>query len=347
MNDTEKKLAELEIHRYGSNELLKFEKQMEKYFTREYKRWHGSRKLPEDYGVSTFTGDIAKKETHIESIEHYNKAFNIYQAFLDKEYMAYTMAYYGVTEVSEHIDEDITLLQAQTDKFDLIIERAEIKDGQDILELGCGFGGFSKYLLDQFPNIKITGINPSPVQTDHLKQVMLNNDRFSLVQKYFDEITDRDLPDNSFDRVISIGVLEAVTNLDKLFALISRVLKTGGKTFHHFIVSVDTIPQFLNAESTLMADYFPGGHIWPYQEPLRHDKHLHPSRDWFVNGLNYWKTLDEWHKRFWLNIENLYPHVISSDEVNDWNKYFVLCKTMFSPDDGKSYGIGHYLYTKI
>ena len=346
MNDTVKQLTEQGIHSYGSNELLKFEKQMEKYFAREYKQWRGNRNFPEDYGVSTFTGDIAQKETHVESIEHYNKAFNIYQAFLDKEYMAYTMAYYGVTETSEHIDEDITLLQAQTDKFDLIIERAEIKDGHNILELGCGFGGFSKYLLDQFPNIKITGINPSAVQTNHLKQVMLNNDRFSLVQKYFDEITDMDLPDNSFDRVISIGVLEAVTNLDKLFSLISRVLKTGGKTFHHFIVSADTIPQFLNAESTLMADYFPGGHIWPYQEPLRHDKHLHPSSHWFVNGLNYWKTLDEWHKRFWLNIEDLYPHIITSDEVNDWNKYFVLCKTMFSPDDGKSYGNGHYLYEK-
>ena len=346
MNEAEKQLTELGIHRYGSNEILKFEKQMEKYFGREYKRWHGNRKAPEDYGVSTFAGDIAKKETHIKSIEHYNKSFNIYQAFLDRKYMAYTMAYYGVTEASDYIDEEITLRQAQTDKFDLIIERADIKDGQHILELGCGFGGFSKYLLDRFPGIKITGINPSPVQTEHLKQVMLNDSRFSLVRKYFDEITDADLPDNRFDRVVSIGVLEAVTNLDKLFSLISRVLKTGGKTFHHFIVSADTIPQFLNAESTLMAHYFPGGHIWPYHEPLRHDKHLRPSNDWFVNGLNYWKTLDEWHKRFWSNIQDIYPRVLSSDEVNDWNKYFVLCKTMFSPDDGRSYGIGHYLYEK-
>jgi len=346
MNKAEKQLTELGIYQYGSNELLKFEKQMEKYFAREYKRWHGNRKIPEDYGVSTFTGDIAKKETHTESIEHYNKSFNIYQAFLDKEYMAYTMAYYGVTEASSHIDEDISLLEAQTNKFDLIIERADIKDGQYILEMGCGFGGFSKYLLDRFPNIKITGINPSPVQTDHLKQVILDKDRFSLVQKYFDDITEMDLADSSFDRVVSIGVLEAVTNLDKLFLLISRVLKTGGKTFHHFIVSTDTIPQFLNAEDTLMADYFPGGHIWPYQEPLRHDKYLQPSNDWFVNGLNYWKTLDEWHKRFWSNIEDLYPRVLSSEEVNDWNKYFVLCKTMFSPDNGRSYGNGHYLYEK-
>ncbi|HHJ35974.1 MAG TPA: methyltransferase, partial [Gammaproteobacteria bacterium] len=274
MTNILEQLAEHDIHPYGSDALLRFEKQMEKYFSREYERWRGNRELPEKYDISSFEGDIAKRDSHVESIEHYNKAFKIYQTFLDEEYMVYTMAHYGITESSLVIDETLTLAQAQKNKFDLIIERADIKNGQSILELGCGFGGFSRYLLERFPDIRITGINPSPVQTDHLKEILLNDDRFSLVQKYFDELTQEDLPDASFDRVLSIGVLEAVTNLDKLFQLISRVLKPGGKTFHHFIVSTDTIPQFLNAESTLMADYFPGGHIWPYEEPRRHNTHL-------------------------------------------------------------------------
>lgn len=347
-----KQLADQKIYSYGSDELLKFERQMATYFGREFKRWRGNKDLPEAYGISSFEGDIAKKETHSESIDHYNKTFNIYQAFLDKEYMAYTMAYYGATDSEPEVDDNTTLDSAQIRKFDLIIERAQIEDGQLILELGCGFGGFSKYILEKFPNIKITGINPSAVQTAHLREVLLkegkqgDNGRFTLVQKFFDDITEDDIAYESFDRVVSIGVLEAVTNLDKLFKLISLALKPGGKTFHHYIVSTDTIPQFLSAEDTLMADYFPGGHIWPYDEPKRHTTHLKFVDSWFVNGMNYWKTLDEWHKRFWESVDQLYPEHLTTEEVHDWNKYFVLCKSMFCPDDGKSYGNGHYLYEK-
>ena len=347
-----KQFADHKIYRYGSSELLKFESDMTKYFEREYKLWKGNRALPEEFGISSFEGDIAQKETHDESIEHYNKTLSIYQAFLDKEYMAYTMAYYGATDINPNIDDSTSLDDAQINKFELIIERAQIEDGQSILELGCGFGGFAKYILNKFPNITITGINPSATQSAHLQEILIDDTnqtgygRFKLIQKFFDDITASDIADQEFDRVISIGVLEAVTNLDKLFQLISRVLKPGGKTFHHYIVSKDTIPQFLSAEDTLMAEYFPGGHIWPYEEPKRHDKHLHFVESWFVNGMNYWKTLDEWHERFWNAIEQTYPEHLTLEEVEDWNKYFILCKSMFRPDDGHSYGNGHYLYEK-
>lgn len=351
-NNIFEQLASHDIHRYGSVELLAFEKQMERYFEREYKRWQDNNEPPESYGVSSFEGDIAAQETHNDSINHYNKQLKIYQAFLDKKHMVYTMAYFGATEYLPVINNELTLDQAQIDKYNLIIQRADIRDGQTILELGCGFGGFTSYLLEQFPNIHITGINPSPVQSDYLREVLpvknkaFDQNRFSLIQKFFDELSPRDVAADSFDRVISIGVLEAVTNLDKLFELISRILKPGGKTFHHFIVSRDTIPQFLTAENTRMADYFPGGHIWPYSEAMRHNKYLRPLNSWFVNGLNYWKTLDEWHKRFWNSIDELYPEYLSIDEVKDWNRYFSLCKTMFSPNKGRSYGNGHYLFEK-
>jgi cyclopropane-fatty-acyl-phospholipid synthase len=345
-------LAKHSIHRYGSIESLQFEKHMERYFAREYDRWHGNTELPEKYGVSSFEGNIVNQGTHKESIEHYDKEFKIYQSFLDKKYMVYTMAYYGATEYLPQVNNELTLDQAQIDKYNLIIQRAGIKNGDKILELGCGFGGFTTYLQEKFPNVHITAINPSRVQTEYLNENLAQRnaafdiDRFELIPKFFDDITQHDIADNSFDIVISIGVLEAVSNLDKLFEFIARILKPGGKTFHHFIVSRDTIPQFLKAEDTLMADYFPGGHIWPYAEPMRHDKHLKPVSSWFVNGLNYWKTLDEWHKRFWNSIDELYPEYLTLEEVEDWNKYFTLCKTMFIPNQGRSYGNGHYLFEK-
>lgn len=346
-NNIIKQLSDHEIYCYGSAELLKFERQMQRYFEREYTYWLGNKKLPENYGTSSFEGDIEKKETHAECIDPYNKEFNIYKTFLDNDYMAYTMAYYGAISDSTEITNNISLEQAQHEKYKLIIGRADIKDGHNILDIGCGFGGFAKYLLQTFKNVTVTGINPSMVQTKYIGDSLQNyNSRFNLIQKHIGDVSKYDIPHNSFDRVISIGVLEHFSNLDLFFKYLEKILKPGGKTFHHFIVSADTIPQFLNAESTIMSDYFPGGHIWPYEEARRHNQHLKLVDSWFVNGLNYWKTLDEWHKRFWENINQLYPEYLSLDEVKEWNKYFSLSKTMFIPNNGTSYGNGQYLYEK-
>jgi len=351
MNDTIEQLAKQGIHSYGSKALLKFEKQMEKYFTREYERWRGNENSVESYGVSSFKGEIAKRETRDISVDHYNEEYQVYLAFLDIHHMAYTMAFYGATEQSPKLD-DISLEQAQINKYKLLIERADIKDGQTILDLGCGFGGLSKYLLETFSNVRVVGINPSVIQTDHIKNVLIKNDesfdeaRFRLLVNYFDDIEADTIENNHFDRVISVGLLEHVSNIDLLQKKISRILKPGGKCLHHCIVSYDTIPNYLNSENSQMGHYYPGAHIWPFSEPKRHTTHLKYSNSWFVNGLNYWKTLDEWHYRFWQAIEQIYPKYLTRQEVEDWNKYFSLCKTMFSPNQGKSYGNGQYLYIK-
>jgi len=111
-DDSIQLLTNHNIHCYGSAELLKFEEQMVRYFEREYERWRGNNNLPESYDVSSFKGDIVKKEACFQSIDHYNKDLKIYQAFLDKEYMAYSMAYYGTSGTPAEITNHISLEQA-------------------------------------------------------------------------------------------------------------------------------------------------------------------------------------------------------------------------------------------
>jgi cyclopropane-fatty-acyl-phospholipid synthase len=342
-------LSRHDIHCYGSDELLKFEANMTRYFEREYQRWRGNANQPESYGISSFSGGMVDERSYNNSLDPYNKDLNIYRAFLDKEYMAYSMAYYFAdNEMPQSSQKEITLEQAQTEKFRLIAQRADIKDGHNILDLGCGFGGFVKYLQKNFSDITVTGINPSTTQSRYiLNEAEIDHSHFRLIDRHLGNITNDALASNSFDRIISIGVSEHFNNLDLLFQQLKSLLKPGGKTFHHFIVSRDTIPQLLTAKNTLINEYFPGGHIWPYAEAQRHDRHLELVNSWFVNGRNYWKTLDEWHKRFWESIDVLYPAYISIEEVDRWNKYFGLSKAMFYPDEGNSYGNGHYLYQKL
>lgn len=349
--DIIKQLAERDIHSYGSEELLKFETHMARYFEREYERWRDNKQTPESYGLSSFDGDISKKATRDVSVSHYDEEYKVYKAFLDKKYMAYTMGYYGATKESP-IAKKISLEEAQESKYRLLIERADISDGQTILDLGCGYGGLSKYLLKTFSGLNIVAINPSNVQTRHIKKELIDkwsnfdDSSFRLIQAFFDDVAEDELMDGYFDRVISVGLLEHVTNIDLLQKRVSRILKKGGKCIHHCIVSSDTLPQYLNSEDSHMGHYYPGAHIWPFSEPGRHDTHLKFINSWFVNGVNYWKTLDEWHKKFWGEIENLYPEYLSIDDVDNWNKYFSLCKSMFCPNRGNSYGNGQFLYEK-
>jgi cyclopropane-fatty-acyl-phospholipid synthase len=351
MSDTINKLSKHEIYSYGSAKLLKFENQMERYFKREYERWYGNDELPEKYGVSSFEGDIADKATLNVSVSHYDEEYQVYLAFLDTISMAYTTAFYGATNESPELDK-ISLEQAQLNKYKLVVERANIIDGQTVLDLGCGFGGLSKYLLNSFPDLNVVAINPSIVQVRHINNVLIDKDpgfdesRFKIIRKYFNAGEASIIGEEHFDRVISLGMLEHVTNIDLLLKTIKRILKHGGKCLFHCIVSSDTIPNFLKAENSLMASYYPGAHIWPYKEPQRHNIHLKFIDSWFVNGMNYWKTLDVWHQRFWQAIEQLHPEYLSIDEVDKWNKYFFLCKTMYSPNNGRSYGNGQYLFEK-
>ncbi len=344
-----------DIHHYGSAQLEKFEQQMARYFSREYRRWQGNKTVPEEYGVSSFEGGIAAVPTKKVSIEAcYDDEYAIYRAFMDRDHMAYTTGYYAAT-AEEVRASTLSLEQAQAQKYELIIERAEIEDGQNILDCGCGFGGLSRYLLQKFPNVTITGINPSVVQTDHIKRLIryhdpyFDSERFRLIDKFIDDIDvgGDELPAAQFDRVVSVGLLEHVTNIDLLFQHFSVLLKPGGQCLNHCIVSVDTIPQLLAAEDTRIGDYFPGGHAWPFDEMPRHNTHLKFCQRWFINGLNYWRTLDEWHRRFWDSIDQLYPrHVHNPEELQFWNHYFSLCKAMFLPNEGQSYGNGHFLYQR-
>ncbi len=68
--------------------------------------------------------------------------------------------------------------------------------------------------------------------------------------------------------------------------------------------------------------------------------------NWFINGLNYWRTLDEWHRRYWNNIPSLYKSVFDTRAIAHWNEYFSLCKAVFAPMEGTVYGNSHYLFRK-
>ena len=326
-----------------SNECSQQEQSLSRYFEKEYKHYLKDPVSLQSIGISSELGPIME-ETDDLMQQHYDENIDLFNGFLDTSYHAYTMAYYG-----ENGDSDITLEQAQYDKFQLFVERAQIKGDENILNIGCGFGSLETFLLKEYPNIKITGITPSQTQIRYLQEKIQENghplsNNFSLIEGDINHLTIDAIGRNRYDLVISVGVCEHVLNMSAFMELIANLLKPDGKTFHHFITSKTAIPQLLKPNETRIGNYFPGGRVWPHDEFSRHTKLFDLEGSWFVNGNNYWRTLDEWHHRYWKTIPELFGTTFDIAAIKHWNDYFSLCKSMFKPLDGSFYGNSQYLF---
>jgi cyclopropane-fatty-acyl-phospholipid synthase len=342
------KLTHAGIFGPDSRELAIYEDRLNRYFGREFKRHIEKPSTLAEFGLSTDEGEIMEETDELMQ-RHYDERPEFFASFLDNQYRAYSMAYYGATP--EIIcSSNATLEEAQHAKFSLIAERAQIAGNERIFNIGCGFGSLETYLLDQYPEIEIVSITPSKVQIDYLRARMLDptdplgSERFTLLEGAFDHTKQEALGKNSYDLVISVAVFEQVINMRAMLQRIAGLLVPGGRTFHHFITSRQIIPQLLEPGRTRIGLYFPGGRVWPHNELARHTEDFDLIATWFINGLNYWRTLDVWHRRFWDRIPELFGPVFDLDRLAHWNNYFSLCKAVFAPLNGTFYGNSHYLF---
>ena len=333
------------IHEYGSAELKKFEQQLTKYFAREYALNNGN-----DQAVELGHGPIALAADDLAD-HHYDEGLEFFKAFLDRETMSYTMAFFD-DDPDKISTSDKSLDQAQTDKLRLIAQRMQLTGNEKLLNIGCGFGYFESFLLNEYPDLRITSTTHSRDQYDFLHQRqksaddILSSDRFTLLYTKIDDNTASIVGTEKFDAACSMGLMEQINNVELFFNLVSTLLVKNGRMFHHLIVSRDLIPQFLDPQKTLIGDYFPGGKVLPYYALRRDFEHFTFQDSWFLNGMNYWMTLDKWHRNFWHNLDRIYPALMNSKRVEYWNNYFVLCKAMFYPENGAAYGNGQYLFVR-
>ena len=343
-------LAQESIFGPGSKELELFERNLIRYFGREFQRYKESPVTLESQGISTDTGPMMEDTINLME-KHYDAPFKLFKSFLDEKYLAYSMAYYGDTP-TDILGSCSTLEEAQSNKFRLITERAQINGDENLLNIGCGFGSLETYLLNKFQDIQITGITPSKTQANYIKTRLrdagdpIASGRFTLIEGAFDQMSAEYIGIGQFDKVLSIAVFEQVRNMKDIQLLISRLLKPNGLAFHHFITSQYLVPQLIEPDKTIIGEYFPGGRVWPHNEFSKHTKDLKLEGHWFINGLNYWRTISEWHKRYWNKLDTLYNSTFDLTAIAHWNRYFSLCKTLFAPLEGHFYGNSHYLFRK-
>lgn len=247
-----------------------------------------------------------------------------------------------------------TLAEAEAAALAESCNHASLADGQDILELGCGWGSLTLWMAKHYPNSRITAVSNSHSQRDHIKKhARIHN--LKNIQIITCDMNEFDTRPEHFDRVVSVEMFEHMRNWKSLYEKIAKWLKPGGMFFKHIFVHRTTPYLFEdNGPGDWMSRYFFSGGMMPCDDlPLCVKSDLNFEQRWRWNGAHYAKTTRAWLDNMNENrqeIQQLFTEVYGENEVQRWwvrwRLFFMACEELFAYDDGQQWWISHYLFSK-
>lgn len=286
-------------------------------------------------------------ETTKANEQHYEVPADFYGYVLGPR-RKYSCAFYDLQ------DHQMSLAQAEERMLALTCQRAGVQDGEQILELGCGWGSLTLYIAEHFPNVKITGVSNSHSQRQYIlaqaKQRQLNN-----VEIITKDINNLDLSDRErFDRAVSVEMFEHVRNYEFLLGRLSGWLKPKARLFVHiFTHHRYAYPFEIRDSSDWMAKYFFSGGLMPSDDLLLYfQQHFSIVDHWKVDGRHYERTSNDWLKgmdanqaAIWPVLEATYP---GEARVwwNRWRVFFMACAELWGYGGGEEWLVSHYLFEK-
>tara|TARA_A100001388_G_scaffold267930_1_gene242552 strand:+ start:1801 stop:2853 length:1053 start_codon:yes stop_codon:yes gene_type:complete len=244
-----------------------------------------------------------------------------------------------------------SLDDAEKSMLDLYIERAEIKNGQEILDLGCGWGSFSLYVAKKFPNSNITSISNSSDQISYIKNEAQKRGLLNIEAIRMD-VNNLKL-DNQFDRIISIEMFEHLRNYKLILNSLNELLKPDGRLFIH-IFCHKKLTYFYELKNNLdwMTKYFFQGGIMPSMDIFKYfEDELIIINQWNINGNNYSKTCKAWLDNHYKNkrkILDIFKKHYDKPKIwyNRWRIFFLSCQAFFALNKGNEYFVSQFLLRK-
>jgi len=246
---------------------------------------------------------------------HYDIGNDFYKIWLDRS-MTYSCAYFKNPED--------TLETAQQNKVDHILKKLNLSPGQQLLDIGCGWGNLLFTAVKNY-QVRATGITLSQEQYDYVMQTAKEKGLSESVTVYLMDY--RDLKDMAFDRITSVGMFEHVgkENLQAYFQQVHYLLKDDGAALIHGISR-----QQGGATNAWINKYiFPGGYI-PGVAELVHHMTVENLQLVDLESLrrHYQKTLEMWHANFINNLDEIRK---TKDErfIRMWDLYLQACAASF------------------
>ena len=274
--------------------------------------------------IKNFFKSIFASNTKSKSLQHISKHYdlgnNFFSKWLDKT-LTYSSAVYE--------NENDSLEIAQKNKYQKLIDLLNVKDGNKVLEIGCGWGGFSEYLAKNY-NVSIDCITISKKQFEFTKKRIsdagLNNKVNVLFLDY------RDLQDK-YDKIVSIEMIEAVGEnyLGKYFETIKKSLnKDGSAALQGITIRDDLFDRYKRSEDFIQKYIFPGGFLPSVNlmKTLIKKNKLNLIK---VNSYpdDYARTLASWRINFFKAWNNITPLGFDETFKRMWEFYLSYCEAGF------------------
>jgi cyclopropane-fatty-acyl-phospholipid synthase len=240
---------------------------------------------------------------------------------------------------------------AESAMLTLTCERAGIRDGMTVLDLGCGWGSLSLWIAEHFPACRVVAVSNSKLQREHILARCAQRDLDNVEVQTAD--MNRFEADRRFDRVVSIEMFEHMRNYELLMGRVARWLKPGGKLLVHIFCHREYAYPFASEkQGDWMGRHFFSGGIMPSDDLLLHfQRDLTLERKWRVNGTHYQKTCEAWlqntdaRREKVLSIFAAEPSEESAElRVQRWRIFFLACSELFGFRGGNEWFVSHYLF---
>jgi cyclopropane-fatty-acyl-phospholipid synthase len=284
--------------------------------------------------------------------QHYEVSPRVFELMLGPR-LKYSSAWWpqGVTD----------LAGAEERMLELTCRRAGLQDGQDVLELGCGWGSLTLWMAEQYPDSRILAVSNAASQRDHIMAAAaargLSNVRVITAEVGslgVGEATDLVGPEQ-FDRVISVEMFEHVRNHRELGRRIATWLRPEGELFVHVFAHRSRTYLFeVGGAGDWMARHFFTGGLMPSEDLIPHaiDALVH-RQTWRIDGRHYARTLRAWLDRLDANRDAITAELsmgttaeVGRARLHRWRVFLLACEELFAARRGTEWGVVHHRFVR-
>jgi cyclopropane-fatty-acyl-phospholipid synthase len=269
--------------------------------------------LPKIFSKST---SKLKQKNDVSS--HYDIGNDFYSLWLD-DTLSYSCAYFK--------NENDTLYDAQMNKIHHTLKKLNLKEGESLLDIGCGWGTLLIEAAKKY-KVKGLGITLSDEQYKKFSERIVEENLQDYLEVRLMDYRDLEKSGLTFDKVVSVGMLEHVgrTNYDLYFKNINAVLKKGGIFVLHYISGMKET----EGDAWIKKYIFPGGMIPSLREIINISvENNYCTVDVESLRLHYTKTLLEWYKNFEDNIDEISTK-FDEKFIRMWRMYLCSCAAAFN-----------------
>ncbi len=247
-------------------------------------------------------------------------------------------------------EEADSLAAAEDAALRVTCQHAELEDGMSVLDLGCGWGSLSLWILEHYPRCQVTAVSNSRSQRLFIESEAERLGAAGRLHAITADMNRFQTPAR-FDRVLSIEMFEHMRNYERLFHSIAGWLRPGGKLFAHVFCHRQVPYEFeARGPTNWMARYFFTGGLMPSRDLFSHfpaDLRIAQQLTW--NGSNYAKTVGAWLANLDARREQVMPilRTVYGAEARRWfqrwRMFLLAGMEFFGYRGGEEWFVEHYL----